>query len=261
MVFKMAKKHRSPAYPGLTISEAINRVRQFYDKEKTHASPVKVAVTHWGYGEKSSGGLMVISALKSYGLMNDAGSGESRVVSLTKDALNYVYDTREHSDERDNILADAVMKPKILRDLIVGYPDTHVSDGTLDFYLKQRGYNPNAVSDIIKVYRDALNYVDKSIDDSVIDTSESQLGVSNYATSSESINIHKPPNDLDQIAISNPKMIQDTFNLEEGKVILQIPSTMTIESFEDFTDWLLIQHRKIARTVEGDDKPKLQVKD
>lgn len=38
--------------------------------------------------------------------------------------------------------------------------DEYVSDASLDFYLKQQGYNPNAVSEIIKVYRDALNFID-----------------------------------------------------------------------------------------------------
>ena len=263
----MAKRHRSPAYPALKISDAMKRVKQFYEAETINASPVKVAVTHWGYGEKSSGGLTVIASLKAYGFLNDVGAGGNRMVSLTQDALNYVYDTRDDPSERNIILANAVLKPKILRELFEKYPNPQVSDGSLDFYLKQQGYNPNAISDIIKVYRDALNYVDESVEP-IADENEHESGNDEIEerlkqdVTKLTGNMFEETGHSDALKSSGDKnMKQDTFNIEEGQIVLQFPVEMALESFEDFTDWLVLQHRKIGRSVEGDNKPKLDVKD
>ena len=52
-------------------------------------------------------------------------------------------------------------------------------------------------------------------------------------------------------------MRQDTFMLKEGMVLMQYPACLTAQSFEDLTDWLLLQHRKIGRFVNSHDKPAL----
>jgi hypothetical protein len=40
-------------------------------------------------------------------------------------------------------------------------------------------------------------------------------------------------------------------------VLMQYPACLTAQSFEDLTDWLLLQHRKIGRFVNSHDKPAL----
>ena len=57
-------------------------------------------------------------------------------------------------------------------------------------------------------------------------------------------------------------MLQDNVNFNNGqRVILQYPSDLNAENYEDFTDWILLQHRKIGRSVEGENKPKLKKDD
>jgi len=260
----MSKRHRSPAYPSLTITEAIKRVKQFYQVERKSNVPVSVAVSHWGYSEKSSGGKMVISALKSYGLMKDTGSGMSRMIRLTDDALNYVFDT--------------VLKPKILREMHENFPDNHVSDATLDFYLKKIGYNPNAISDIINVYRDALRYLEittqneenldvaahsennapEQSNEAVVNEFEKTGNLSHYENNEyTAAKFIKPVSMATELELSP----SDTFNVDEGKFILHYPENLSPDSFEDFTDWLLLVHKKISRKVEGSNKPKLMLSD
>lgn len=50
-----------------------------------------------------------------------------------------------------------------------------------------------------------------------------------------------------------PGMNNDVFTLDEGEVILQWPSRMTKESFEDFEEWLRLVVRKAKRTILNDD--------
>src|SRR5579862_7484900 len=47
------KRMRSPAYPYINLEAAIKRAQEFYNKEQRNAAPLKVAVKHWGYEEKS----------------------------------------------------------------------------------------------------------------------------------------------------------------------------------------------------------------
>lgn len=43
---------------------------------------------------------------------------------------------------------------------------------------------------------------------------------------------------------------QDVFSLDEGQIVLQWPSKMSKENYEDFKAWIEIQVRKIGRAVE-----------
>ncbi len=155
----MAKRHRSPSYPGLTLTECVARAKKLYEKEGKHAAPVSAVVSHWDYSEKSSGGKLSIAALKAFGLIDDKGVGNDRVVNLTEAGLSIVRDEREISPERSKLLEAAATTPKIIRDLVAEYPDGKASGENLRHYLVSREYNPNAVSDIIKVYKDALSYI------------------------------------------------------------------------------------------------------
>lgn len=54
-----------------------------------------------------------------------------------------------------------------------------------------------------------------------------------------------------QLSLKLPGNRQDSFTLEQGTALLSWPEQMSPEEFEDFTDWLLLEHRKIARSVGG----------
>lgn len=42
---------------------------------------------------------------------------------------------------------------------------------------------------------------------------------------------------------------KDTFNTEDGLVILQYPAEMSAETYEDLKSWLQLQIKKLSRTV------------
>ena len=64
-----AKKHRSPTYPGINLQAAIKRATEFYEREHRNPASFRAAVSHWDYSEKSSGALVAVAALKSFGLV------------------------------------------------------------------------------------------------------------------------------------------------------------------------------------------------
>ena len=155
----MAAKQRSPSYPGITLEAAIGRARTFFKAEGKHEALVSTAVGHWKYGPKSSGGLVTVSALKSYGLMEDKGNGADRKVYLTQLGLCIVQDERMVSPERDAAIRTAALSPQILADLWSKYGLDRPSDDTVSHYLKvEREYTPKAAVEIIKMYEAAITF-------------------------------------------------------------------------------------------------------
>src|SRR5436305_2614833 len=80
------RKGRSPRYPGIALDLAVQRARQLWEKERVYPTNVQTALSHWGYAPKSGGGAVAIAALKSFGLIEDNGSGDARTVQLTERA-------------------------------------------------------------------------------------------------------------------------------------------------------------------------------
>jgi hypothetical protein len=155
----MAKKHRSPSYPALPLTEAVDRAKVLYGKEGRNKMAIHAAVRGWGYSEKSSGGMAAIAALKAWGLLEDEGSGKERRVWLSPRGLTIVRDKRENSPDRTKHLSESAAEPKVVSLLYEEFGAEPVSDDNLRYFLESHEYNPNAVKDIIAVYRDALSYL------------------------------------------------------------------------------------------------------
>lgn len=122
---------RSPSFPFISLSQALERARQFYDAEKRSAAPYKVAAKHWNYSESSSGAAQTVGALKNYGLMVDEGSGPSRKVRLSEMALRILLDSRPDSSEKAALMRKAALSPSIAAKVNATHPDGLPSDATL----------------------------------------------------------------------------------------------------------------------------------
>ena len=144
---------RSPSYPTVPLSDAIERAKAFHKKEGKHETLVPTAASHWGYGPKSSGGLSIISALKAYGLMGDRGNSADRKVFLTPFGLSIVQDERIVSPDRDAAIKRAALTPKIMSELWSRYQDNLPSKDTIYHFLKvEKEFNENAVADVLSIY-------------------------------------------------------------------------------------------------------------
>ena len=147
------KRMRSPAYPSIDLETAIDRVGVFYEREKRNRANVSVALGHWGYGKKSGLGMQLIAALKAFGLMDTSGSGENRTVILTTRALKITLDHREKSPEREALIREAALLPKIHRSLWEDRKGDLGSDDNLCHHLifeHEPPFNENSVNGFIR---------------------------------------------------------------------------------------------------------------
>ena len=163
-----AGRERSPAYPFIGLGEALERARQFHKIERKNSAPVQVAVKHWGYKEKSSGGLQTIAALKTFGLMEDVGSGKERKVKLSDFGLQIVQDERLESPERDNLIKRAALMPKIHSTLWNKYRAELPSPDNLAHELKTvYKFNPSVIANFVDEYKDTISFARLSDSDMV----------------------------------------------------------------------------------------------
>src|ERR1700733_4547742 len=155
------KRTRSPAYPYVNLEGALNRVKQFYEKEQRNAANIYIAATHWGFEKDSSSGQQTIAALISFGLMSDDGSGDKRTVRLTQDALRIHLDTRPDSSERAELIKKCALSPKIHRQIWEKWGADLPSDADLRHSLLfdwETPFNENSVDFFIGEYKSTISF-------------------------------------------------------------------------------------------------------
>ena len=172
------KRVRSPRFPFIDLDTAMRRAKTFYQSERRNNASISVAVRHWDYNDKSSGGLQTISALKEFGLMEDSASKKARMVKLTDRALRILLDEREGSSERDQLIREAALLPKIYTVLWEHYNQELPSDSNLRHYLTldyKPPFNENSVDDFIKQFRATLSFAKLDGSDSISEEGEDTM--------------------------------------------------------------------------------------
>lgn len=150
-------KDRSPNYPGIDLASAIEKAQILREKEGKHYTPVEAALHHWGYVPKSSGGLVALSALRKFGLIDEEGRGPTRKIKLSDLALKILLDDREDSEERIEAIREAALNPVIHRKLWDAYGGNLPSHQNLLLRLrKDEGFTDNAAEDLIKEFESTI---------------------------------------------------------------------------------------------------------
>jgi hypothetical protein len=164
------KRMRSPAAPFINLETALKRAEVFHNEEVRNAASVKVAVKHWGYSEKSSGGLQTAAALISFGLLKDEGIGAKRKLQLTPNAIRILLDKRPDSAEKAALIKQAALAPKIHADLWKKWGKSLPSDDSLRYTLTaelEPPFNQNNVDAFIREYKDTIAFAKLSESDKV----------------------------------------------------------------------------------------------
>ncbi|MBD0369497.1 MAG: hypothetical protein ICV60_01480 [Pyrinomonadaceae bacterium] len=150
-----AKRTRSPNYPAISLAEAIPRIAQIYEQEFTHAADSETLARALGYSGTNGASDAVISALKKYGLLENAGNREYK---LSEGAIDICLHQKGDA-ERVKAIREAAFTPPLFKELFEEYGDVLPSENNLRVKLIKRGFNPKSVGDVIHAYRDTLDLV------------------------------------------------------------------------------------------------------
>jgi hypothetical protein len=144
-------KLRSPAYPFIGLEEALARARTLFDNEQQRYVKVDVAVGHWGYSAKSSGGHQTIAALRAFNLLEGDGS-----VRLTERAVQILGPGGPH---QASLIRRTALAPPIYATLWERYKNDLPPDQALSIYLtRELGFNPGSVDGFLRAYKATLSF-------------------------------------------------------------------------------------------------------
>lgn len=265
---KTTGRIRSPSYPCIDLEAAIDKAGRLYDFGKLNPVLVSAILPQWGFNSKSANGMKVVATLKSFGLIEDSGQKENRKIKLTNRAYRILKD-HSNSKEREQAIKDAALNPEIYSWCWKRFGELEempTDEAIRSDLIFDKKFNESAVKAFLIDYKKSIKFSNLTKYDNLdvekdekagIPTDEIEVAESSVEdgaiTSPQKVVIQTNPNE---------KLLQDVVNLNNGQqIIIQYPSDLTPENYEDFTDWLLFQHKKIGRSVESNDKPRLIKKD
>ncbi len=148
-------RHRSPNYPAVSLAEAVERVSKLYATDRKAGAPLEIALKHMGFSGKHGKSMMVASALKKYGLVEDVGG---RLIP-TQRAVEIIVLPKDDG-RRLEALREAALSPEINRELFDKYHDDGFPpDDTLTSELvAYRGFNPSVVNNFVRDFRATMDF-------------------------------------------------------------------------------------------------------
>ena len=146
---------RSPAYPAIPLGEAIEYAQRIFNGDHRHNIPRDVAARHMGYKSLHGAAAAALSAVGKYGLL-ETTAGNVKVSDLAMDILVEPKD----SEKRRAALRNAAVSPKLFAALQDQFGvDRLPSDEALRAHLLKENFNPTAVGDVIRSYRETMELV------------------------------------------------------------------------------------------------------
>lgn len=148
---------RSPGYPSISLSEAIDLVRKVHEANRRNVTDREAAVKDMGYSGLTGHSAKMISDVSHYGLIERAGKGGLRVTDTAVRILH----PRE-SQERNEALQEAAFSPELFAQIKEQWPDGFASEHALRNFLIRQNFSSNAVQPALKAYTETYAYLQQA---------------------------------------------------------------------------------------------------
>lgn len=147
--------NRSPRYPAIDLLAAITMAGKIFDKEGRAPIKEEIAMRDAGYGGLNGASLKALSALRKYGLVENAAGG----VKISQDAI-VILANRSQPDNPDRLAAirRAAFRVELFSDIHDDFgPD--VSEANLAAQLVVRGFSQDGAVKAARAYRATMALV------------------------------------------------------------------------------------------------------
>ncbi len=163
-------KERSPSFPYIGLTKAVERVEQLHAYAKRHEiRVVDAAKPVWDMGAKSSSTLQTVAALLAFGLVDGSGGGDGRKIKLSDIAYRAVADPRP--GVKDAALREIALKPKVIAEFREQWGAERPADViALADLTVDRGFTPEGARAFLRVYDDTIRYAEGADSDSPSDS-------------------------------------------------------------------------------------------
>lgn len=165
------KQGRSPAYPALSLEQAVDKAKTLYDKEGRTSVPLALINQAWGYAPNSGPANLAVSAIKKYGLLVDSGSGPQRKGQLTDAALSILHNPSP--EVRGSLLKEAALRPAIHRSLWEQHHGELPSNDALRYELVfERNFTESGAREFMLQFRRTVAYAQLEPTDTLTEVDE-----------------------------------------------------------------------------------------
>jgi hypothetical protein len=145
----MAGKMRSPNYPALGLSQAVEAARKLWDKEKRTPVAHATAATALGYGSLSGPARIAIAALRQYGLVDKPDPGHVQLSDRARRVLH------GDDDAKKKALVEAASAPKLFRELAATHLDGS-DDAIRSYLITKKEFSEEGARKAVKSFRDTV---------------------------------------------------------------------------------------------------------
>lgn len=241
---------RSPEYPYIDLSGAISHIETLYNKEGRAPVPKEVVAEHCGYASYNGSAAKVLAALKKYGLITKVDSG----FQLTEDAIAIV---ALKGADPNGIRAKAIKTSADSVELFSSMRDefgASASAPNLTAQLQMKGFSKEGAAKASKVYLSTMELVSREsggydepleveltpeLDEEVVTVVDTNADTAQKVGNTRTF--PAPETSLD--------VRTEVFNLDDGRVVIEYPDELSVESYEDLSDYMELFLRKLKRRI------------
>jgi len=231
---------RSKAYPTFSLRECVEAAETLWGSLERKQATLEEVARALGYKGLSGPSRSKISALKQFGLLENAGRGTLR---LSQRALDLLISS-EGDSGRAVAAEEALKSVGIFSTMLSSHRDA--SEGAIEAYLlKQHNFSRVGAKNASRSFLDSLRYLEE-LSGSALPTQDSGSAQSTSEAETQTagtVELGVPD--------SPGGVKKDIFSLTgAGQVIVQWPAILSQEDYDDIASWWPIVLRKIARCVQ-----------
>lgn len=149
-----AKRIRSPNYPAISLTDALERLARMYPKVHTHKVDRATMAQAAGYAGINGAALSVLSALKKYGLIEEIGDD----LRVTERAVTLIADPIDSPSRKEAIQA-AAFAPTLFAEIRAQLPGSVPDDLVVRSYLLKKSFAIANVDIVIRAFRETMKLV------------------------------------------------------------------------------------------------------
>lgn len=234
---------RSPNYPQISFPDAVERIRRIYQKEHTHVTKDETFAKDLGYSGLNGASAGIVSALRKYGLLEGVKDNSK----VSNDAVAII-ELPSDEPQRVQAIRRSAFRPALFSEFFEKYGNRLPSDSNLRYTLLQKKFHPRTADELIRSYRETLEFVESEAPDynemeteAISDQEESPVQTLPQQTKGASQPLtfaYAGANSLSsflpsQLPTEEKPMKKLTFlTLEADEAVLLLPSNITQESVD-----------------------------
>lgn len=237
---------RSPNYPALGLTKALDAANKLWQAEKRSPFSAQSAATALGFKSLSGPARTSIGALNQYGFLEKADKGNMRLTALAISVIAHP----DGSQERQDGLRTAGQTPKLFKELLQTYADA--SDANIKaFLITKKDFSEEGASKVIKSFRDTMRLaklgkteLNSQDEDDRLDDSEDDFEANDRDDDRKKK--RKPPRPDENVEELNFKLAPDS----NVSLVFTSKEPVTQEDFDLLMEMLTLQKRAFPKAKD-----------